>query len=167
MKRCRVCGHEKPLEEMLRHGSSRDGRQTKCVACAEEQARAHVSQANRNWREKHPEQARTHKLLNGVRRRAKETPEQRHARVLRRHGLTPDAYAAMKAGQGGVCAICGEDPGRTLHVDHDEASGAIRGLLCGSCNRAIGQLGHDPDRCVSAAMYLARAAALFRRGERF
>ncbi len=46
-------------------------------------------------------------------------------------GITDDGYAAMLAEQGGGCAICGSTPKtRRLHVDHDHASGRVRGLLC-------------------------------------
>lgn len=39
--------------------------------------------------------------------------------------------------QGGVCAICGgSDPRSRLgwHLDHDHETGAVRGVLCYSCN---------------------------------
>lgn len=62
----------------------------------------------------------------------------------------------MCAEQGGVCAICGRRPreGTHLHVDHDHETGRVRGLLCFSCNVAVGQLQHDPTRIVRAADYL-------------
>ncbi len=53
-------------------------------------------------------------------------------------GITDEGYAAMLAEQGGGCAICGSTPKtRRLHVDHDHASGRVRGLLCHRCNRAL------------------------------
>lgn len=55
-----------------------------------------------------------------------------------RTGITIDEYDARLAKQGGGCAVCGRPPKtRRLHVDHDHATGAIRGLLCYRCNRAI------------------------------
>jgi hypothetical protein len=41
-----------------------------------------------------------------------------------------------------------------LAVDHSHETGAFRGLLCHSCNRAIGLLGDDPARLRAAAEYL-------------
>ena len=53
-------------------------------------------------------------------------------------GVTDDEYEGMLAEQGGVCAICGSPPkSRRLHVDHDHRTGAVRGLLCFRCNRAL------------------------------
>jgi hypothetical protein len=72
--------------------------------------------------------------------------------VRQRYGLSLDDLAAMKAAQGGVCAICG-GPGR-LYVDHDHDSGRIRGLLCNRCNLAIGQFGDEPELLRQAARYV-------------
>jgi hypothetical protein len=53
-------------------------------------------------------------------------------------GVTDDEYARMLEAQGGGCAICGARPKtRRLHVDHDHATGKVRGLLCHRCNRAL------------------------------
>ena len=56
----------------------------------------------------------------------------RKSHLKRKYGLTLEEYDAMLEAQGGVCAICGEPrpEERTLHVDHDHETGAIRGLLC-------------------------------------
>lgn len=53
-------------------------------------------------------------------------------------GVSDEDYARMLAAQGGGCAICGAPPKtRRLHVDHDHRTGAVRGLLCYRCNRAL------------------------------
>lgn len=57
---------------------------------------------------------------------------------------------ALEELQQGRCGICGrEDLTRRLAVDHDHASGMIRGLLCIRCNLAEGQHGTcgRGDRC--------------------
>ena len=63
---------------------------------------------------------------------------QRKPRRAVQLGVGDDEYEWMLAEQGGVCAICGSPPkSRRLHVDHDHKTGAVRGLLCFRCNRAL------------------------------
>lgn len=65
-------------------------------------------------------------------------------------------YYKLLEAQGGGCAICGRKPTKTrLSVDHQHATGLLRGLLCMRCNRAYG-LFHDDNarRLRRAADYL-------------
>jgi hypothetical protein len=73
-----------------------------------------------------------------------------------RYGLEPGAFERMLDDQHGKCLICSTYHGRLLHVDHDHTTGRVRGLLCGSCNRAIGLLKDDKTRLLSAVAYLSR-----------
>lgn len=61
-----------------------------------------------------------------------------------------------------VCDICGEPERasqsgrkRRLSVDHDHATGEIRGLLCGRCNSGLGMLRDSPELMTNAILYLA------------
>lgn len=60
-------------------------------------------------------------------------------RAKRPSELLPAAeYDQLLTKQNGVCAICGRPPKtRRLDIDHDHKTGAIRGLLCVRCNRAL------------------------------
>jgi hypothetical protein len=75
------------------------------------------------------------------------------------YGLTPSDERAMWFMQGGRCDVC-KDPINlaTCDVDHDHADGQVRALLCGGCNRGLGQFGDDPARLRAAAAYLERWA---------
>ena len=56
--------------------------------------------------------------------------------------------------QAGRCAICHQEA--TLYLDHDHASGRVRGALCQYCNPALGLLKDDPARLESAIAYLSQ-----------
>jgi len=61
-------------------------------------------------------------------------------------GLNVKDYNKMFDKQQGCCAICGRHQSelkRCLAIDHNHSTGQIRGLLCSSCNPAIGSLGAD------------------------
>lgn len=62
----------------------------------------------------------------------------REQRLLKKYGLTIQAYNDLFKKQGGVCAICLRPPKtKRLHVDHDHKSGKVRGLLDYTCNRKL------------------------------
>jgi hypothetical protein len=131
MKRCPDCKQYKPLEDFPRNRNSRDGRHAYCKPC-------HNARGNE-----------TRKRLYGG---------SRHYHLKRRYGIGADDVDALIAAQGGVCSVCGRpDP---EHVDHDHATGAVRGILCFNCNGGLGQFGDDQDRLVSAALYLDAAGVV-------
>ncbi|MBO1267080.1 endonuclease VII domain-containing protein [Arthrobacter cavernae] len=81
-------------------------------------------------------------------------------RIKWRYGLSPEEFEGLHSSQGGKCAICSLIPPTPLHVDHDHETGKVRGLLCGSCNRAIGLLKDDTDLMRSAIAYLGASDAI-------
>jgi hypothetical protein len=70
----------------------------------------------------------------------------------RRYGMTEADVAGAVERQGGFCLICLHR--HSLHVDHDHASGEIRGLLCFRCNGGLGQFKDDPKTMRAAVDYL-------------
>ena len=78
------------------------------------------------------------------------------------YGLSESDYQALKAAQGGVCAICLTAPEdvktrwKVLVVDHDHRTGQVRGLLCAHCNQAIGLFRENPAVLMNAIHYLSR-----------
>lgn len=65
--------------------------------------------------------------------------------VQREYGLTEGEYQRLYVFQGGRCAICQRATGATrrLSVDHDHASGLVRGVLCRPCNTMLGHARDD------------------------
>ncbi len=76
---------------------------------------------------------------------------------LKRYGLTPEAYFELLATQDWKCAICSKEETSTkrlLAVDHDHATGEIRGILCHRCNTALGLFRDDVGLLRAAERYL-------------
>jgi hypothetical protein len=87
----------------------------------------------------------------------------KRAWFMKRAGLSLEDYAALCRQQGGVCGICGKPETstfrgvlRSLCVDHDHATGVIRGLLCNRCNLMLCTNGSDLPRLKAALVYLER-----------
>jgi len=71
------------------------------------------------------------------------------------YDMTAEEYAEKLAIQNGVCAICGSAPsGRRLVVDHDHATGEVRGLLCERCNTVLGRVSDSTNILIAAIEYL-------------
>ncbi|WP_329188806.1 endonuclease VII domain-containing protein [Actinacidiphila glaucinigra] len=76
----------------------------------------------------------------------------RAAYFKRKYGITTAERDAMVGEQFGVCCICLDAPAE--HVDHDHGTGRVRGVLCFSCNAALGQFKDRPDVIRRAAAYV-------------
>ncbi|WP_240489893.1 endonuclease VII domain-containing protein [Actinomadura atramentaria] len=79
---------------------------------------------------------------------------QRNYLLKLRYGITAAQADDMRARQGRVCLICLD--GSAVHVDHDHETGLVRGILCFSCNGALGQFDDDVHRMIEAADYLEK-----------
>lgn len=87
----------------------------------------------------------------------KDTRPWHAAHIRRKYGLTVEEYNAILRSQQDVCAICGGDSGvKGWHVDHDHVTGKIRGVLCGGCNTALGQMKDNPEILRAAADYVEK-----------
>jgi hypothetical protein len=84
-------------------------------------------------------------------------PAKRHRRRMQRYQLTPDAFQAMLDAQGGICPLCQERPAK--HVDHDHATGRVRGILCNACNVSLHALDR-PGWLSRAQEYIADAVQI-------
>lgn len=81
--------------------------------------------------------------------------EVERARQMRnRYGLSKDQYMQLLADQCWSCAICNSTV--PLLVDHNHRTGQVRGLLCRTCNSALGMLRDEAVLASKAADYLKR-----------
>lgn len=83
------------------------------------------------------------------------------ARIEKVYGLSSTEYDRLLAFQNGRCAICrGRPRSKRLAVDHDHATGAVRGLLCSRCNNeALGSLHDSVQLAWNAYHYLSAPPA--------
>ena len=83
---------------------------------------------------------------------------QRGNSLKRKYDLPIEVYEHAIIRQLNLCAICGEPETRkgytTLVVDHDHATGIVRGFLCHSCNTTLGHMRDNPALLRAAADYL-------------
>lgn len=75
-------------------------------------------------------------------------------------GITLEWLRDMHEQQEGCCAICSvpisldRGAANPANVDHNEETGQVRQLLCGSCNRGIGMFYHKPELLQAAIDYI-------------
>ena len=83
---------------------------------------------------------------------------QKNRDLKRKYGLTFAEYDKMLTEQKHSCAICGTSKAGGKHgsfmVDHDHKTGKVRGLLCKSCNIALGELGDNVQTLQNMIKYL-------------
>ncbi len=100
--------------------------------------------------------------------RKRDPKKHREYLLLYNYDITQDEYNLMMVNQSDRCAICLTDEKGTNNngtqrdfwcVDHDHATGKVRGLLCDRCNRGIGFLDDDADNLLTASKYLEASNA--------
>lgn len=78
----------------------------------------------------------------------------RDREFLRLYGVTlEERDRIMETG----CAIC---KAPATHLDHDHATGKLRGPLCRSCNHGLGNFRDNPEFLAAAIQYLKKGGVL-------
>jgi hypothetical protein len=135
-KTCTKCGEDKYINEYTKRSKSVDGLQHQCKKCTRLRLAA--------YRKDKPD------VYTSTSRKCN----------LKKYGLTPESFTDLAERQSYSCAICFKplDLSRTgkgkFAVDHNHATGAVRGILCAPCNLGIGKLADSPTILRSAAHYL-------------
>ena len=152
MKTCSACKTLKSTDEFPKSKQTKDGLYSWCKICS----RQRKYESKLRDKERNPEEYRakwkkyqtTYKQRNPEKHQAAE-----RRRGLRKFGITPEDYDRMFESRSGLCEICGMTSDKRLAVDHDHVTGEVRGLLCGSCNMALGQL---EERITQTLEYIQR-----------
>jgi hypothetical protein len=103
--------------------------------------KAREAEMTKRYREDHREECARFRRLN---------------HLLRKYGLTREAYEAMLVSHDRKCAICRAEftDNNRACVDHCHVSGTIRGLLCSQCNSSIAMAKDNPAVLRAAADYV-------------
>jgi hypothetical protein len=127
-KLCVLCNIEKDYSEFSLNKNGRYGLHSQCKTC-----KSNVSK---------------YRYANG---------DSYALRLQKLYGLTVDEYKQLYAEANGCCQVCGiseENNNKRLAVDHCHTTGKVRGLLCGKCNTALGQLDDNLNKISSLYSYL-------------
>lgn len=167
-KRCATCKRRKVVGEFGQNRSTLDGLDVRCKSCkrrkateSRERHREALRLRQQEWRKSNPELSRQLDRARYAENKAGRRSDSRARKLQEKYGLTLEQFDQMAKAQGYACAICGTHPEAssernrgTLNVDHDHATGKVRGLLCISCNLGIGHFGEDSDKLRKAMAYL-------------
>lgn len=168
-KYCPSCKEIKDIIAFNKHAKRADGLQSVCKQChkslmnkwyltkpneivekTNEYRRNNLQKYKEytsNWRADHVEEAQLSSLKS----------------KCAMYGITTEEYDRILNAQNGRCKACGIPPTtRALSIDHDHSccpgkkscGKCIRGLLCTSCNWALGQVQDDVVRSILLAEYL-------------
>lgn len=75
-----------------------------------------------------------------------------------KYGITPELKELLVENQGGVCLIClSTIDATTCATDHCHLHNYIRGMLCRTCNSALGLFKDSPEILRRAAEYLEKS----------
>lgn len=129
---CRVCSIEKDDSrfEIIKHSGNR---RKACRECIVAKKKARESSDPEKYSE-----------------------NRKYAVLKHKYGISREEYETRLSAQNGVCAICQQEEtnGRWLSVDHCHNSMQVRGLLCHTCNTAIGMLKENVESLRRAINYL-------------
>ena len=141
-KTCTKCRHTKSIEMFSMQRGYADGRRSQCKPCRRD------IEAERRLRPGY--------------RRTNTTVVDRARRIAKSYGVSLDEYKQLLLAQGECCALCERGAGwkyGVLVIDHCHATGRIRGLLCNSCNTALGKLGDTEEAITKALVYVKGEAS--------
>lgn len=134
MAYCSGCDSEKLTSEFSKDSGTPRGIKSRCKECRKQEYQANKQQAAKAMR-------------------------RRNLRV--KFDISNAEYIELSHAQGDVCAACGQPETRIINgillplsIDHDHATGKIRGLLCQACNLGLGYFRDNIENLSNAIDYL-------------
>lgn len=154
-RKCNGCDLIKPISNFCKDKYRYGGYSYRCKSCR--------AKYQRDWVRNNPEKV---KILNdkhkATRKEFYNNPENklkyRKLFIEKSFRILYEDYEKMQIEQNNLCYICKNPETSTrnnyLCVDHNHETGKIRGLLCNSCNRALGYFKDNITLLQNAINYL-------------
>lgn len=145
MKTCNCCNELKPYTDFYKQSRKKDGHHGSCKLC--------MSIKEQSYYYKDGVKTTTRRL------------SQKNTQLKRLYGVTLEQVESIHTDQNNCCAICAKPvvvSGNSLTradigcVDHNHITGKVRGILCHSCNRALGLFKDSISILNSAQQYLEK-----------
>lgn len=167
MKYCNKCEKEKPETEFWNAKLGKNGKDWYCIECRQIEAKKAREKSKQGLTDS-TKGRNARKVQEGHRwcsigqhedliekfskweRSCRECKKWSHLR--RAYGLSKEEFGKVFKEQNGKCKICLTR--EIKYVDHDHKTGEVRGLLCPSCNTALGLFLENPEIFRRAMNYL-------------
>ena len=155
MKKCTKCKVEKDLSEFAKDKYNPDGLTYRCKECRNVHYNDFYKKNPEKQKQKNDSQKENRQKFYSS---DKGIISSRKAHLKRCFGITLEQYNKLSELQNHVCAICNSPEthyrNSVLSVDHNHQTGKIRGLLCSTCNRALGLFKDNRKNLINAIKYL-------------
>lgn len=155
MKVCTNCNIEKDLIDFAKDKYNPDGLTYRCKSCRNKSYNKYYYDNPEKAKIKNDSQKENRQLFYSS---DKGVISSRKAHLKRKFNITLEDYNQLSEAQNNLCKICNKPElstrNKVLCVDHCHKTGKIRGLLCSTCNRAIGLLGENKENLLKAIKYL-------------
>jgi hypothetical protein len=142
-KVCKVCGVRKSFDFFTKQTKAPDLKANTCTSCLQDY-RVSVKDRQAKWAKEYNKNNRD---------------RIRYKHLYDKYGVTKEWYFEQLEKQDHKCAICSclEPKGNGnvhFHVDHCHSTGKVRGLLCSSCNTALGKFKDSTELMLKAIEYI-------------
>lgn len=152
-KQCGLCKQTKSVEDFHKDKKSGLGVASRCKVCANSESRKHH-----------------HRKMQHV---PSYIQAKRDNHFRTRYGISAAEYDRLceQANVDG-CAICGRKQALgsrwkdKWHLDHCHSTNKVRGMLCGNCNRGLGQFQDNQEIMMKAIEYLKKHSETSKAGNR-